>query len=41
MITTNPPVNTLPTPGAARLAQFAIRLKTNARWMKQFLHGSK
>lgn len=24
-----------------RMKQFAVRLKTNARWMKQFLHGAK
>ena len=24
-----------------RLNQFAVSLKTNARWMKKFLHGGK
>lgn len=24
-----------------RAKQFALRLKTNAQWMKQFLHGGK
>lgn len=24
-----------------RVKQFAVRLNANARWMKQFLHGSR
>ncbi len=28
-------------PVGERLKQFAIRLKANAKWTKQFLHGSK
>lgn len=27
--------------GGERVKQFAARLKANAQWMKQFLHGGK
>jgi hypothetical protein len=27
--------------GGARAKQFALRLKANAQWMMQFLHGGK
>jgi len=48
----SPAVNTTPTPnreekrlfslrGGERVKQFALRLKANAQWMKQFLHGGK
>lgn len=48
----NPGVTTTPAPnrekkrwfslrGGERAKQFAARLKANARWMKQFLHGSR
>lgn len=46
----NPAADTTPTPkqaeprwfslrGGKRAQQFALSLKANARWMKQFLHG--
>jgi hypothetical protein len=39
----NPAVNTTPTPTreGERVKQFALRLKADAQWMKQFLHGNK
>jgi len=44
------PTTPAPDPAAKRfssplvlegLKRFAVRLKSNARWMKQFLHGGK
>lgn len=51
-VSPSPAVNTTPTPkregkrwfnlrGGERAKQFAIRLKANAQWMKQFLHGGR
>ncbi len=51
-VSPNPAVNTTPTPHREenrlfrlRLRewgnQFAVRLRTNIQWMKQFLHGGK
>lgn len=48
----SPAVNTMPAKnpeekrmfslrGGARAKQFAVRLKANVKWMKQFLHGGK
>jgi len=48
----SPVINTTPTPNREekrwfslrsreRAKQFTLRLKANARWMKQFLHGGK
>lgn len=39
---TNPaPKYTTPAPDRERIKRFAVSLKTNIRWIKQFLHGSK
>lgn len=51
-VSPSPAVNTTPMPnreekrlfglrGGERVKQFAVRLKANAQWMKQFLHGGK
>jgi hypothetical protein len=50
--TPDPAINAAPTPkreekrwfslgDGERAKQFALRLKANARWMKQFLHGGR
>jgi hypothetical protein len=49
-VSPTPAVNTTPAPnsgekrllslwGLERVKQFTVRLKVNAKWMKQFLHG--
>jgi hypothetical protein len=49
-VSPSPAVNTAPAPnsgekrllslwGLERVKQFTVRLKVNAKWMKQFLHG--
>ena len=40
-ITPDPALKTTPTPILEREKQFTVRLKTNAQWMKEFLHGGK
>lgn len=51
-VSPNPAVNTTPTPNRVerrlfrrtvgdRLTRFAVGLKSNAQWIKQFLHGGK
>ncbi len=48
----DPATNAMPAPnreekrwisllGGKRAKQFAVRLKANARWLKQFLHGGR
>lgn len=51
-VSPSPAVNTTPTPNRVErrlfsrtvgdsLTRFAVALKTNAQWIKQFLHGGK